>query len=73
MSQHENILIVPTIRVVSPCEECGKPGVNLKYSLVGIEGVLCRECFEKVIGQVNRALDATAKEDSQVKEAPSND
>lgn len=64
MPGEETVLSVPVVRVSSPCEECGKPGVNLKYNLVGISGVLCQECLEKVIRQVNRALDATAKEDS---------
>ncbi len=68
MSEQETVLNVPVIRVSSPCEECGKPGVNLKYNLVGIEGVLCQSCLEAVIRQVNHALTETAKEDSQEQE-----
>lgn len=67
MPDEENVLTVPVVRVNKPCEECRKPGVNLKYSLVGMEGVLCRECLQAVVKQVNFALEAT-KEDSQGKE-----
>ena len=68
MPEADNVLNVPVVRVNKPCEECGKTGVNLKYNLVGIEGVLCQSCLEAVIHQVNRALEITAKEDSQEQE-----
>lgn len=65
MPETDSVLNVPVVRVQKPCEECGKEGVNLQYNLVGIQGVLCQSCLEAVIHQVNRALEITAKEDSQ--------
>lgn len=53
-------LHVPVTRVNRACEECGKPGPSLKWEAVGMSGVLCRECLNKVISQINQALAATA-------------
>lgn len=65
MPEEENVLSVPVVRVSKSCEECGKPGVNLQYSLVGLSGVLCEECLAAVVKQVNHALKATANENRQ--------
>ena len=59
-------LVVPVIKVNSPCEECKSTNYpNLKYSLVGIEGVLCKNCLQKVVNQVNSALRITYNEDTK--------
>jgi hypothetical protein len=58
----EQVLGIPVTRVDLPCEECRSTAYpNLRYSLVGISGVLCRTCLETVIGQVNIALQSTGE------------
>lgn len=54
-------LRVPVIRVNQPCEECGSAGPSLKWEVPGValSGVLCRECLDKVVAQINGALKAT--------------
>lgn len=56
-------LHVPVTRVNQPCEECGKPGPSLKWTVPGVNlaGVLCRDCLNKVVSQINQALAATTE------------
>jgi len=55
-----NALHIPVKPTLQPCEECGTSPA-LQYELVGITGVLCRECLQKEVDVVNRALKETSQ------------
>lgn len=56
-------LHVPVVEVNKPCEECGSTKYpNLEYDLPLVnKGVLCRPCLNKVVGEVNQALQQSNK------------
>ena len=56
-----HMLSIPMRYVNKPCEECGASPA-LQYELIGVKGVLCRECLQKEIDAVNRALQETNDE-----------
>ena len=41
-----------------PCEECGRPGPNKKWTVIGNSGVLCTRCLSLWIEEVNTSLGA---------------
>ncbi len=45
-----------------PCDECGQPGPNRRWTLLGDSGVLCRQCLSAMIDDFNRALSNKADE-----------
>lgn len=56
MQDNQNALQIPATVTTFPCEECGKSPA-LQYAIAGIaSGVLCRECLDAVIADVNNAL-----------------
>jgi hypothetical protein len=55
-------LHVSVVRTMKPCEDCGRSPA-LQYTLVGMTGVLCRECLNKVVADINQALAATSEQD----------
>ncbi len=65
MMDWENRLHVPARRVTKPCEECGS---KLSYPNLEVEPlggwtiVLCRECLQRVVDQINAALQETNRE-----------
>ncbi len=61
-TNEENTLRIPVKQVNKPCEECGTSPA-LQYELAGITGVLCRECLQKEVDTVNRALQETSNEE----------
>jgi hypothetical protein len=40
------------------CEECGRPGPNKEWQLLGESGVLCTRCLSEWIAEVNEYLGA---------------
>jgi hypothetical protein len=55
MTDQDNTLHIPVLRVNLPCEECGTSPA-LQYELVGIKGVLCRSCLQEQVDKVNHVL-----------------
>ena len=43
-----------------PCEECGRPGPNKQWTVLGNSGVLCTRCLSLWIEEVNTSLGAKA-------------
>ncbi len=64
MMDWENKLHIPARRVSVPCEDCGsKRYPNLEVEPIpGMKSVLCRECLQRVVGQINVALQKTRNE-----------
>ncbi len=65
MMDWENRLHIPARRVLAPCEECGGrlnyPNLEVE-PVAGMKVVLCRECLQRVVDDINRALQATSQE-----------
>ena len=58
MEDNSSVLVIPTAPLILPCEECHSENYpNLRYSAVGIEGVLCRSCLIKELASINFVLD----------------
>jgi Zn finger protein HypA/HybF involved in hydrogenase expression len=53
-------LKIPVQPTQKKCDQCGKEATpekpNRKYRLAGIVGVLCPECMDREIDQVNKQL-----------------
>lgn len=61
-------LHVPAKQVDSPCEDCGKKPA-LQWVIAGIgNGVLCRDCLNRVVKQVNDMLAEMSQEQAGARE-----
>ena len=65
MLDKNKALHVPARPVNRPCEECGGrlayPNFQVE-AFPGMKVVLCRECLQQVVDDINRALQATSQE-----------
>jgi hypothetical protein len=42
------------------CGECGQPGPNKEWTLMGDSGVLCARCLSRLVQEINESLGATS-------------